>query len=87
MKKKVAFLPAPMPTLSLSAAESVPMNREERMKCPAKFFSDEDECFYERCLIGEPLRFTEEYGGLTAVMAGGEEYQAFEDCRAAVSVQ
>ncbi len=87
MKKKVAFLPASMPTLSLSAAGSVPMNREERMKRPAKIFSDEDECFYERCLIGEPLRRMEEYGGLTAVMAGGEAYQAFEDCRAAVSEQ
>lgn len=79
MKKTIAFLPASVLTLSFSAAaaESVPMNREERMQCPAKNFR-----------TGDPLRCMEGYGGgLKAVMAGGEAYRAFEDCRAAVSVQ
>lgn len=79
MKKTIAFLPAPVLTLSLfaSAAESVPMNREERRQYPAKNFR-----------TGEPLRCMEEYGGgLKAVMAGGEAYRTVADCRAAVSVQ
>ncbi len=79
MKKTIAFLPASVLTRSLSAAaaESVPINREERMQCPAKNF-----------LTGEPLCCMEGYGGgLKVVMAGGEAYRTVEDCRAAVSAQ
>ncbi len=90
MKKTIAFLPTPGLMLFLFAddAESVPINKKERIQCPAKNFSDENECFYERHLIREPLRCMEEYGGgLKAVMAGGESYRTFEDCQAAVSAQ
>ena len=38
------------------------------------------------CLINEPMRYMEEYGdGIHAVIGGGDPYEAFEACQAAVN--
>ena len=43
----------------------------------------ENELYY---LINEPMRYMEEYGdGIYAVIGGGDPYEAFEACQAAVN--
>ena len=50
-----------------------------------KLLPGENELYY---LIHEPMRYMEEYGdGIYAVIGGGDPYEAFEACQAAVDAQ